>query len=141
MARPRKWRKVCYLPESNLFGPLDIQIEEDQFIMMPVDQYETIRLIDLEGLTQEECAQQMHIARTTVQRIYSNARKKIAEALVNGKALRIEGGEYKLCNGIRKFCGQENCSGHGRHRFRRGGGGGPGGRPGQNFREEQGTGE
>lgn len=116
MARPRKWRKVCCLPESNRFGPLDIQINENQFIVMPVDQYETIRLIDLEGLTQEECADQMHIARTTVQRIYSDARKKVAESLVEGKVLRIEGGDYKLCNGVGKSCGKGSC---GRHRFGR----------------------
>lgn len=114
MARPRKWRKVCCLPESNRFGPLDIPI--DQFIIMTVDEYETIRLIDLEGLTQEECAEQMHIARTTVQRIYSDARKKIAESLVNGKLLRIEGGDYKLCNGLGKSCGSGSCH---RQRFGR----------------------
>lgn len=114
MARPRKWRKVCCLPESNRFGPLDTSINQDHFIVMSVDEYETIRLIDLEGLTQEECADQMHVARTTVQRIYSDARKKIAESLVNGKILRIEGGDYKLCNGFEKSCGAGSCR---RHRF------------------------
>lgn len=114
MARPRKWRKVCCLPESNRFGPLDITMNQNQFITLAVDEYETIRLIDFEGLTQEECADQMHIARTTVQRIYSEARKKIAESLVNGKILRIEGGDYKLCNGAGKSCGSRNCN---RHKF------------------------
>lgn len=109
MARPRKWRKVCCLPESNRFGPLDITMNQNQFITLAVDEYETIRLIDFEGLTQEECADQMHIARTTVQRIYSEARKKIAESLVSGKVLRIEGGDYKLCNGLGNSCGNGNC--------------------------------
>ncbi len=73
---------------------------------MAVDEYETIRLIDLEGFTQEECAQQMGVARTTVQGIYAQARKKIAESLVQGNVLKIEGGEYQLCNGPGRFCGQ-----------------------------------
>jgi len=109
MPRPRKWRKVCCLPETNWFGPLNVPNDPDHFVIMTVDEYETIRLIDLEELTQEECAEQMKIARTTVQRIYNDARKKIAEVLVNGKVLRIEGGDYQLCDGFETFCGCANC--------------------------------
>lgn len=112
MPRPRKWRKVCCLPDSNRFGPLDSQFQEDCYIIMTVDEYETIRLIDLEGLSQEECSIQMNVARTTIQGIYSDARKKIAESLVNGKVLRIEGGDYKLCEGDEKYCGSGICRKH-----------------------------
>ena len=76
MARPKKWRKVCSLPESNRFGALDSPADVDNHLNMTVDEYETIRLIDLEGFTQEECAKQMNIARSTVQGIYTKARKK-----------------------------------------------------------------
>ena len=69
MPRPRKWRKVCCLPDVNRFGPLDSPVEKEHVVIMTVDEYETIRLIDLEGLSQEECASQMHVARTTVQGI------------------------------------------------------------------------
>ncbi|GAU76511.1 DUF134 domain-containing protein [Fusibacter sp. 3D3] len=110
MARPRKWRKVCKLPESNEYGPLNVLLNEDLVITMTVDEYETIRLIDLEGFTQEECAAQMNVARTTVQGIYVEARRKIAESLVNGKTLRIEGGDYKLCEGQEKECGGGSCN-------------------------------
>ncbi len=78
-------------------------------VVMTVDQYETLRLIDLEGMTQEGCAESMHIARTTVQSIYAEARKKLADALVNGKMLRIEGGEYRLCSGEGASCGHGGC--------------------------------
>jgi predicted DNA-binding protein (UPF0251 family) len=115
MPRPRKWRKVCCLPESNRFGPLNQSEKNEHFVNMTVDEYETIRLIDLEGYTQEECAKQMNVARTTIQRIYYDARKKLAESLVNGKILSIEGGDYKLCDGLEKTC---FCGGCRRHRYK-----------------------
>jgi predicted DNA-binding protein (UPF0251 family) len=70
---------------------------ERTIVTMNVEEYETLRLIDMEGLTQEECAERMTVARTTVQRIYNDARKKVAEAMVLGQILRIEGGNYELC--------------------------------------------
>jgi len=113
MSRPRKCRKVCCLPERSRFGPLNGPSDQEQFVFMTVDEYETIRLVDLEAFTQEACAEQMGIARTTVQRIYNDARKKLAEVLVNGKVLRIEGGDYHLCDGHETAC---NCGGCRRHR-------------------------
>ncbi|MFA6308876.1 MAG: DUF134 domain-containing protein [Clostridia bacterium] len=117
MPRPRKWRKVCCMPESNRFGPLNVATAAEKFVVMSIDEYETIRLIDMEGFTQEECAKQMNIARTTVQGMYNDARKKVAESLVNGKILRIEGGDYKLCDGLEDSCGRDGCN---RHRGGRG---------------------
>ncbi|NLM26176.1 MAG: DUF134 domain-containing protein [Firmicutes bacterium] len=113
MARPRKRRHVCGLPERNHFGPLDLPAREQELVQMTVDEYETIRLIDFEDFTQEECAQQMNVARTTVQAIYSQARKKLAQALVEGKMLVIEGGDYQLCEDVGNGCGR-GC----RHRRR-----------------------
>lgn len=79
---------------------------------MTIDEYETIRLIDLEDLTQEECAEQMDISRSTVQGIYNNARKKLAQSLVNQKILLIEGGEYNLCGEQVRECGRIGCHRH-----------------------------
>jgi len=113
MPRPRKWRKVCCLPESSRYGPLYPVMRQQEWVVMTVDEYETIRLIDLEGFTQEECARQMNVARTTVQGIYDGARRKLADSLVNGRVLQIEGGEYQLCDGLELTCG---CGGCHRHR-------------------------
>ena len=65
---------------------------------MALDEFETIRLLDREGMTQEQCAERMGVARTTVTAIYESARRKIAEALVDGKQLLIRGGNYRLSN-------------------------------------------
>lgn len=112
MPRPRKWRRVCGLPQNSRFGPLDTQADRETAVNMTVDEYETIRLIDLDGLTQEECAAQMNISRTTVQGMYNAARKKLAESLVHGKLLWIQGGEYRLCDGQGKGCGGPGCRRH-----------------------------
>lgn len=112
MPRPRKWRKVCCLPDSSRFGPLDLPTIAENTVNMTVDEYESIRLIDLEGLTQEACANQMNVSRTTVQGIYLEARKKIAMSLVDGKILLIKGGEYQLCNENTEGCRGNHCRRH-----------------------------
>lgn len=120
MARPRKRRRVCGLPQVNKFGPINKLNFEDESIIMTVEEYETIRLVDLEGLNQEQCANTMGVARSTVQRIYNNARRKLADSLVNGKILKIEGGDYKLCRDFKdkKDCDECICNRyrHGRNR-------------------------
>ncbi|MDD3478603.1 MAG: DUF134 domain-containing protein, partial [Candidatus Izemoplasmatales bacterium] len=83
MPRPQKKRSVCMLPPHHRFGPYaEGRIAET--VILTIDELETIRLIDFEDYNQEETAKQMLVARTTVQRIYNDARKKIAEALVGG---------------------------------------------------------
>ena len=112
VARPRKWRRVCCMPRRLQFGPLDGGQTEPGIISMTIEEYETLRLIDGEDFTQEKCAIQMHVARTTVQKLYNTARKKLAEALVNGKSLIIGGGTYKLCDEMHKDCCCEKCPQH-----------------------------
>lgn len=113
MPRPRKCRKVCSLPEVNEFRPL---ISNNEWVILTVDEYEAIRLIDKEGFSQEECSGYMRVARTTVQSIYNSAREKLATALVSGRGIRIEGGDYILCNGEEKQCGCGGCRRHGTDR-------------------------
>lgn len=114
MARPKRPRSVCNLPENKEFGPLGLLSEESSYIQLTVDEYETIRLIDYEGLTQQECSEQMKIGRTTVQGIYGRARKKLAQALVKGEVIVIEGGHYKLCKGLGPAC-THSCRKRRRH--------------------------
>lgn len=112
MPRPFKWRRVCCLPENDRYGPLNGNTDENDVVQMSVDEYEAIRLIDAEGYTQEECAEHMNVSRSTVQSIYDSARKKLSNSLVYGKVLRIEGGEYRLCDGMSKGCGGGGCHRH-----------------------------
>lgn len=112
MPRPRKGRHVCCLPNHSAFGPIGEQTSAE-VVVMTVDEYETIRLIDEMGFTQEECAEQMQVARTTVQGIYNEARKKLADVLVHAKFLAIQGGDYVLCDDAVETCG---CGGCRRHR-------------------------
>lgn len=109
MARPRKCRRVCGLPNSCGFGPLNSGCGEEQIVIMTVDEFETIRLIDWEKLTQRECGEQMQVSRTTVQAIYDEARSKLADCLIHGKKLLIDGGDYKLCNGNHRGCCRRAC--------------------------------
>lgn len=99
MSRPMKQRRICCLPKRNRFGPLDSRKKQSETVVMTLDEYETIRLIDFEQLNQEECAKRMNVARTTVQGIYSEARSKLADSLVNGKMILIHGGKYEMCDG------------------------------------------
>lgn len=108
MSRPTKCRRVCHFPQT--LGFLPSQGADGKVpVIMTVDEYETIRLIDKEGLSQERCAAFMQVARTTVQRVYESARKKLAAVLVDGLPLRIEGGDFRLCDGRGVGCGQNDC--------------------------------
>ena len=114
MPRPIKCRKVCHFPDILEFRPSNKngrrgEEDEKEVILLTVDEYETIRLIDKEGYSQEQCAGFMQIARTTVQRIYEIARKKVADAIIDGHPLRIEGGDFRICDGKSSKCGLGGC--------------------------------
>lgn len=86
------------MPEVTSFSPTNNFDEiNGKVIVMNIGEYEAVRLIDYEGMTQEECASQMEIARTTVQKIYNDARKKIALMIINGDRLIIKGGSFIVC--------------------------------------------
>ncbi len=111
MPRPKKCRKVCCLPKADVFIPQSPSVPSET-VVLSVDEYETIRLIDREGFSQEECGAYMQVARTTVQQIYNSAREKLAKALVEGLPFRIRGGDYRLCDGAEKQCLCGGCEKH-----------------------------
>ena len=96
MPRPIKWRCVGFIPEVTFFTPTGHGLHSLEEVCLSVEEAEAIRLKDLEGLQQEECAERMHISRPTFHRVLESARGKVAEALINGKAIRIEGGSFEM---------------------------------------------
>ena len=108
MPRPTKCRKVCHYPETLEFLPSRDSSGASP-VYLTVDEYEAIRLIDKLGMNQEQCSEFMQVARTTVQRVYESARRKLADAIVDGLPLRIEGGDFRLCDGQNLHCGVKGC--------------------------------
>jgi len=96
MVRPHKCRRVNLEPNVTYFKPRGIPLVELEEVILQVDEFEAVRLKDLEGLDQEECAKKMNISQPTFHRLVLSARKKISDAIVNGKAIKIEGGTYRV---------------------------------------------
>jgi predicted DNA-binding protein (UPF0251 family)/DNA-directed RNA polymerase subunit RPC12/RpoP len=94
LARPTKWRKVEFIPRTQYFVPSDVDTEAVEENVLRIEELEAIRLKDLEGMEQADCAEKMEVSRQTFQRILNIARQKIADSLINGKGIRIEGGNY-----------------------------------------------
>ena len=94
MARPIKCRKVEFLPDVTCFIPLGKDEQEIEKVIIKVEELEAMRLKDIEGLTQQECADEMEISRQTFQNIIDSGRKKVSLALIKGKAINIKGGNY-----------------------------------------------
>ena len=102
MARPRNCRRVGLMPGSDYFKPRGIPLSMLEEVILTVDEFEAIRLADLDGLYQEQAAEKMKVSRPTFGRIIEAAHKKMADALVKGKALKIEGGKFEMA-AMRKF--------------------------------------
>ena len=107
MPRSAKCRRVCQMPAHCRFAPEQPSREEP--LLLTVEEYEAVRLMDHLGLNQEEAAVQMDVARTTVQRIYAQARRKLAAFLVEGRPLQIVGGSYAICPRHSGGCSRGGC--------------------------------
>lgn len=108
MARPTKWRKIEKIPDIVYFAPTERGSTRIAENTLKLEELEAIRLKDLEGLEQNECADRMEVSRPTFQRILLSAREKIADSLVNGKAVNIEGGNFtqNICTLVCDDCGK-----------------------------------
>ena len=96
MPRPPKCRRVEFLPAVTYFKPAGIPLRALDEVCLSVEEAEAIRLKELEGLEQEQGAERMNISRSTFQRVLASGRQKMADALLNGRAIRIEGGNFKM---------------------------------------------
>ncbi|MFC1642535.1 DUF134 domain-containing protein [Myxococcota bacterium] len=105
MPRPFCRRRIAGRPAASVFKPIGIPVRELDEVVMTLDEFEAMRLAHLDGLYQEQAAEQMNVSRTTFSRIIDSAHRKTADALVHGKALRIEGGPVQVA-------GRRCCRGH-----------------------------
>ena len=126
MPRPKQERRICNPPIMQGFKPYGMHRQLLSSVSLQIDEYETIRLLDYEGMNQDEAAVKMNVSRPTLTRIYENARKTIAKALVEGKMIVIEGGNvqfekqwfrckkcFKLIGGIDNHVPCKNCKSFG----------------------------
>lgn len=120
MPRPRKNRMVQSHPVAAYFKPQGVPVRDLKEVTLPVEGLEALRLADLEGLDQESAASRMGVSRPTFSRVLSAARFVVSQALVQGRAIRVEGGDFIVGTGFGPGMG------HGRRGGRGGRGGGPG---------------
>ena len=122
MSRPKQFRKIVSPPLMTGFKPFGIPRSQLEEVVLHYDEYEAIRLLDYEGLMQEQAAEKMNVSRPTLTRIYESARKTIAKAFVEGKMIVIEGGNvdfgrqwfrcrkcHKLVDGVENHIPCKNC--------------------------------
>ena len=103
MVRPQKDRIVAFNPEISYFKPRGIPMIDLEEVCLTVDQREAIRLSDLLGMSHEDAGRRMGVSRATFGRIIQRARNAVADALINGKAINVEGGNYRISSKARVF--------------------------------------
>ena len=103
MVRPQKNRLVGYNPEVSYFKPRGIPMLDLDEVQLTVDEREAIRLADLQGMSHEAAGRQMGVSRATFGRIVQRARQSVADALINGKAIKVEGGNFRIVDEHRRF--------------------------------------
>lgn len=126
MPRPKQHRRMCNPPKMQGFKPYGIPLKELETVVLLFEEYESVRLLDYEGLTQEQAAERMNVSRPTLTRIYEKARQTIAKAFVEGKMIEIDGGNvcferqwyrckrcFKLIEGIENHTRCNNCPNYG----------------------------
>lgn len=107
MPRPTKWRKIAFVPEHTLFKPCGVAKCDLDIMTLKIEELEAMRLKDIEGLNQADCAKEMSVSRQTFQNIIDSARMKVAKALTEGKGIEIAGGKYtyNICEYKCQTCG------------------------------------
>ena len=96
MPRPRSCRRISFEPNTTYFKPAGIPKRQLEQVTLTLEEFESVRLKDLEEMDQKEAAEKMNVSQPTFHRMVLQARKKISDAIVNGKAIKIEGGNYQI---------------------------------------------
>ncbi|MBK8010715.1 MAG: DUF134 domain-containing protein [Deltaproteobacteria bacterium] len=96
MSRPFSRRRIAGRPAASVYKPIGIPVRELEEVVVSLDEFEAIRLADLDGMYQDQAAEEMRVSRATFGRIIDSAHRKVADAIVHGKALRIEGGPVQI---------------------------------------------
>ena len=117
MPRPRRCRRIFFEPNITFFKPIGIPLIHLEESILTKEELETIRLIDYEGIEQSKAAKKMNISQPTLSRLLQSARKKISDALINGKGIRIKGGDYKMVQPRGRGLGMGRGAGLGRGRM------------------------
>ena len=115
MGRRKCCRRVSCPPPASIYKPAGLSCRQTEAVELSLDEYEALRLADADGLYQEEASAKMKVSRPTFTRILMSARHKIAEAIINGKILKIGGGSVKVkCN--RPGCENPCCKNNGKEK-------------------------
>lgn len=96
MPRPKIRRRISSMPDVTYFKPAGVRMSDLDEVILTIDEYEVVKLIDLEGIEQGRAGKQMKISQPTLSRLLKSARKKLSEAIIKGKSIRIQGGNYKM---------------------------------------------
>ncbi|MFW5845807.1 MAG: DUF134 domain-containing protein [Planctomycetota bacterium] len=105
MPRPQSRRMIGIEPACTWFKPAGVRMDQLEEVQLTLDEVEALRLADLEGLYQADAAARMGVSRPTLGRILTAARRKVAEALIQGKAMRLSGGSVCRLPSVRMCCG------------------------------------
>lgn len=96
MVRPRRIRRIFFQPDVTYFKPAGIPLHNLQEAVLSFDEIEAIRLVDAGGMEQTKAGKNMKISQSTLSRLLKEGRKKVADAIINGKAIKIQGGNFKM---------------------------------------------
>jgi len=127
MPRPRIRRRIKSMPDVNYFKPAGIPLANLNEVILTIDEYEAVRLVDFKSVPQKKAGKMMKISQPTLSRLLKSARLKLSDAIINGKAIKIKGGNYKLTTGRGLGKGQGRGLGIGPRGRMSGRGRGPGG--------------
>ena len=111
MVRPRRTRRISFQPDVTYFKPAGIHMVHLKETVLSFDELEAIRLVDSEGMEQGKAGKRMKISQSTLSRLLRTGRKKLADAIIQGNAIKIQGGNFKMVQPTGKGLGRGRGAG------------------------------